>query len=122
MVQIDEIVTQIYEMLKPIGISVFKYRSPANRRGVFIVVNPLAFVGRIEQSAVINVNLYADNNADGTVNSLKLNEYIGRITEILDSNWKDNQLIEYGSSNYIYEDKQTFINTKINFRKLNYGK
>lgn len=122
MVQIDDIVTDIFKTLKPLGISVFKYRSPIDQKGTFVVINPLAFMGRIEQIAVINVNLYTDNLVNTTPNTIELNKHIGKIINALDGNWKENnQLLEYRQSGYIYEDKQTFINLQLNFRKLNYG-
>lgn len=120
MITIDEVVTKLYTKLKTLGITVFKYRSPLNHKGTFIVINPLTLQGRIEQQGVFNVNLYTDNNSNGTPNSVELNKYAKQIIDIVDNDWSKSELIEYQQSGYLYEETQTFINTRVNYRKLNY--
>lgn len=120
MITIDEVVTKLFTRLKTIGIPVFKYRSPIDEKGTFVVIAPIALQGRVEQQGVFNVNLYTDNNKNGTPNSVELNRYAKQIIDIVDNNWSNAELIEYQQSGYIYEEIQTFINTRVNYRKLNY--
>lgn len=120
MITIDEVVTKLYTKLKTLGIPVFKYRSPIDYKGTFIVINSLPLQGRVEQQGVFNVNLYTDNNSNGTPNSVELNKYAKQIVDIVDNDWSNSELIEYQQSGYLYEETQTFINTRVNYRKLNY--
>lgn len=129
MVNITELTDYIYSLVRQANLTTFKYRSPNNQKGTFVVVNPLALVGRKDQNAVMNVNVYTDNlvlningvNDQSQPNAAELQRAIELVLPFIeDNNWGDNILVNIDRSTPIYEETQTFINLRINYRKLNY--
>lgn len=131
MVDIIELTDYIFNLVKPSGLTIFKYRNTNNKKGTFVVVKPLALVGIQDQTAVVNVNVYADNlklNIDGQndqsqPNTAELKRALNLILPYIEDNdWGNNILVNIQQSTPIYEDTQTFINLRINYRQLNYGR
>lgn len=129
MVNITELTDYIYSLVRQANLTTFKYRSPNNQKGTFVVVNPLALVGRKDQSAVVNVNVYTDNlvlningvNDQSQPNAAELQRAIELVLPFIeDNNWGNNILVNIDRSTPIYEETQTFINLRINYRKINY--
>ena len=123
MIVIEEVVSRLYRELKKPDNTVFKYRHPNNEKGTFIVINMPTLSGIQDQQGIINVNIYTDNLGHdlSQPNSLLLNELSQEILPIVNSTWKDNELVDIASQGMFYEEKQTFYNFKLNYRRLNYG-
>lgn len=130
MVDITELTDYIFTLVKKAGLTTYKYRFPNNQKGTFIVVTPLALVGRMDQSAVVNVNVYTDNltlslngkNDQSQPNSSEIKRALNLVLPHIENNeWGNNTLVNIQQSTPIYEETQTFINLRINYRKLNYG-
>lgn len=131
MVNTSDLVDYIFNLVKPAGLTTFKYRQPDNQKGTFVVVAPLALVGTKDQTAVINVNVHTDNlklNIGGTndfsqPNAKELERAIELVLPFIEDNeWENNVLVNVQQSTPFYEGTQTFINIRINYRKLNYGR
>lgn len=129
MVDTLQLTDYIFSLVRQSGLTTFKLRSPNNQKGTFIVVNPLALVGRLNQEAVVNVNVYADNlklNIGGKddqsqPNLIELSRAINLVLPYIEDNdWKNNVLVNIERSQPIYEETQTFINIRINYRQINY--
>lgn len=129
MVDTLELIDYIFNLVKPSGLTIFKMRSPNNQKGTFVVINSVALVGRKDQSGVVNVNVYTDNlklNIGGVndlsqPNTAELKRAINLVLPLIeDNNWENNILVNLQQSNPIYEETQTFINIRVNFRKINY--
>ena len=129
MVDILELTDYIFNLVKPSGLTIFKMRSPNNQKGTFVVINSVALVGRKDQSGVVNVNVYTDNlklNIGGVndlsqPNTTELKRALNLVLPLIEDNdWENNILVNLQQSNPIYEETQTFINIRINFRKINY--
>lgn len=129
MVDTIELTDYIFNLIKPSGLQIFKGRFTDNKKGTFVVVNPLALVGRMDQNAVVNVNVYADNlklNIDGKndtsqPNYKELSRAVNLALPYIENNeWENNVLVNIQQSSPIYETDQTFINLRINYRKINY--
>lgn len=129
MVDTLQLTDYIFSLVRQSGLTTFKLRSPNNQKGTFIVVNPLALVGRLNQEAVVNVNVYADNlklNIGGKddqsqPNLTELSRAINLVLPYIEDNdWKNNVLVNIERSQPIYEETQTFINIRINYRQINY--
>lgn len=129
MVDTLELVDYIFDLVKPSGLTIFKMRSPNNQKGTFVVINSVALVGRKDQSGVVNVNVYTDNlklniggvNDQSQPNTTELKRALNLVLPLIeDNNWENNILVNLQQSNPIYEETQTFINIRINFRKINY--
>lgn len=129
MVDTLQLTDYIFSLVRQAGLTTFKLRSPNNQKGTFIVVNPLALVGRLNQEAVVNVNVYADNlklNIGGKddqsqPNLTELSRAINLLLPYIEDNdWKNNVLVNIERSQPIYEETQTFINIRINYRQINY--
>lgn len=129
MVDTLELIDYIFNLVKPSGLTIFKMRSPNNQKGTFVVVNSVALVGRKDQNAVVNVNVYTDNlklniggqNDQSQPNITELKRAVNLILPLVEDNiWKKNVLVNIQQSNPIYEETQTFINLRINYRQINY--
>lgn len=129
MVDTLQLTDYIFSLVRQSGLTTFKLRSPNNQKGTFVVINPLALVGRKNQEAVVNVNVYADNlklNIGGKddqsqPNLTELSRAINLVLPYIeDNNWKNNVLVNIERSQPIYEETQTFINIRINYRQINY--
>lgn len=129
MVDILELTDYIFNLVKPSGLTIFKMRSPNNQKGTFVVINSVALVGRKDQTAVVNVNVYADNlnlnlngqNDQSQPNLTELSRAVNLVLPYIeDNNWENNILVNIERSSPIFEETQTFINLRINYRKLNY--
>lgn len=129
MVDTLQLTDYIFSLVRQAGLTTFKLRSPNNQKGTFIVVNPLALVGRLNQEAIVNVNVYADNlklNIGGKddqsqPNLTELSRAINLVLPYIEDNdWKNNVLVNIERSQPIYEETQTFINIRINYRQINY--
>lgn len=129
MVSIIDLVDYVSDLLKPTKLTLFKYRNPNNQKGTFVVVNPLALVGRLDQNAVVNVNVYTDNltikqnnlNDQSQPNTKEIKRVLELVLPLIENNkWGDNILVNVQQSAPIYEETQTFINIRINYRKINY--
>lgn len=129
MVDTLELIDYVFNLVKPSGLTIFKMRSPNNQKGTFVVINSVALVGRKDQSGVVNVNVYTDNlklNIGGVndlsqPNTAELKRALNLVLPLIEDNdWENNILVNLQQSNPIYEETQTFINIRINFRKINY--
>lgn len=129
MVDTLQLTDYIFSLVRQSGLTTFKLRSPNNQKGTFVVINPLALVGRKNQEAVVNVNVYADNlklniggqNDQSQPNLTELSRAINLVLPYIeDNNWKNNVLVNIERSQPIYEETQTFINIRINYRQINY--
>ena len=129
MVDTLELIDYIFNLVKPSGLTIFKMRSPNNQKGTFVVINSVALVGRKDQSGVVNVNVYTDNlklnmrgvNDLSQPNTTELKRALNLVLPLIEDNdWENNILVNLQQSNPIYEETQTFINIRINFRKINY--
>lgn len=129
MVDILELTDYIFNLVKNSGLKTFKMRSPNGQKGTFVVVNPLALVGRKDQTAVVNVNVYVDNlnlniggqNDQSQPNLTELSRVVNLVLPYIeDNNWENNILVNIERSSPIFEETQTFINLRINYRKINY--
>lgn len=120
---IDNVVSRIYKELNPLGYLRFKYRHPNNEKGTFIVINMPTLNGIQDQRGIINVSIYTDNIGKdlSQPNSTLLKQLSEEVLPIVNSTWKDNELVDIASQGMVYEEKQTFYNFKLNYRKLNYG-
>lgn len=129
MVDINQLVEYIYSLVVQSGIDTYKYRMPNNLKGTYIVVNPLALVGRKDQTAVVNVNIYTDNiklnisgqNDQSQPNNAEMQRVLDLVLPLIEDNqWEQNVLVNIERSSPIYEETQTILNLRINYRKLNY--
>lgn len=129
MVDINQLVEYIYSLVVQSGIDTYKYRMPNNLKGTYIVVKPLALVGRKDQTAVVNVNVYTDNlklniggqNDQSQPNNAEMQRVLDLVLPLIEDNqWEQNVLVNIERSSPIYEETQTILNLRINYRKLNY--
>lgn len=127
MLDLDTITMLVWDLLKPLGLQVYKYRHPKNAKGTFIVINPLAVVStRMGQDGAINCNIYTDNIVVDGDASQPMQAEINRVTKlilpILEGDWLPSKTkIDIGSMQQFPEgDSQTLTNIKLNFSFIKY--
>jgi hypothetical protein len=121
---ITQIVTTMFEILNVDQVTdllsdgIYRLKRGETSRGSCIVIGSLAKVEDVVSEGVLNVNIFAPNLSDNSVDEAKLEEITLNVVELIEAydNQTNYMIFEIESQELLAEDREeSFVNLRVTF-------